>query len=78
VLKIISLKNSYLGKCLFFRHGCEKGQIQGKFHAGGIFLTELSTETGDRFAIALGLATLQPGRESMSLIGKLERDADWQ
>jgi hypothetical protein len=69
MVKIINNKINGLINCLFFRQSWERGQIQGKFHSAGIFLTELSTETGDRFALAPALGSLQAGTESMIMAG---------
>jgi hypothetical protein len=69
------LKNKYLKTSLFFRHLGETGQIQGKNVVAGIFLTELSTGSGDRFTLALGPGSLQQQRESLSQRLGNKRDA---
>lgn len=59
-------ENNGLKLRLFFGQHGETGQIQGKIHQPGLFLTELSTETGDSFTLAPDPASLQQQGESMT------------
>jgi hypothetical protein len=64
-MKIINSNYNSLISRLIFRQLIEAGRKQGKIHGGGLFPTELSTETGDRFSLATVALSLQRERESM-------------